>query len=665
MGDDIEDCGVKPSEKKIAGPFVKDLVNLVSQDMSYSDIEREIVFLRRKYKIVLTKEEMADAYYSQDKQIDVLSRYLVTKAVRSASGVLVETIVLRPDVFSCTKQCSYCPTETDLSGKPTQPKSYISTEPAMLRALEYDFDVLGQLWDRIHAYTRTGNLQMQAGVSHKLEIIVSGGTWEMYPYDYRNQVMQEIYWAANVYDGKLFIRGNKAEMHASVRPARTLEEEIQENETASFRVIGLTLETRPDCITRQSLTDYRRWGVTRMQIGVQHYDDEILETLQRDCYYDDTVRAIRLLKQCGFKVVCHLMPDLPGSSPEKDQAMFEKSIADTDVFFDDVKIYPHVIPRSSLPDRRVHTPIAKLYADGLYTPYSETDLQKLIDVLIYYKMRVPVWVRIQRLIRDIPAVSIEAGYKKKANLRQMIQDEMKKRLGAECQCIRCREIGRVKDGRVEEYLVKHKPHLVVRSYEASHGLEYHITYETYRKTWRMWLSLLWYWMTCWIGWLGLFIGRYYFGDSAMNIFNPQWIWWSGNVSSYDRVVGFCRMRIDPFPGGTKLTWQPTYNKITRHLSRGDWECIDNNRTIIPELKDCALVRELHVYGETRGIKNANGKSGRSQHCGYGSRMLQVAEEIARQYGFKRIAIIAGVGTREYYRKKCGYELCGTYMIKNI
>ena len=318
--DDIEsfiDKTIKmPNENKIK-LFVKDLINIVGMNdnnVSINDIDKCVSKLRQKYKIIPSKTQMRyiyETYYMNDESIGkinhVMSRYMIKKAMRSRSGVLVSTVVLKPDKFSCPKNCSYCPTETDLAGNPTQPKSYLSTEPAMLRAITHNFDVKGQIHDRIKTYIRTGNITVTKNEngeansntnSYKLEIILSGGTWESYSYDYRNKVMNEIYWAANTFDIN--------------RPILSVEDEISINENTKYRVIGLTIETRPDYITKTSIRDYRRWGVTRVQIGVQHYNDGILKKINRECYTKDAIKAISMLKQCGFKVVCHLMPDLPG-----------------------------------------------------------------------------------------------------------------------------------------------------------------------------------------------------------------------------------------------------------------------------------------------------------------------------------------------------------------
>jgi len=415
--------------------FVKDLIKYVgspNDSVEIINIELAIFRLRQKYKLQPSKSQMRyiyDKYFSDQKLNYTLGRYLIKKACRSRSGVLVSTIVLRPDVFSCPKKCSYCPTETDLNGNPTQPKSYLSSEPAMLRAIKYNFDIKGQIWDRIKAYINTGNIRDSIG-SYKMEIILSGGTWESYPYEYRNQVMNEIYWAANTFG------------ETENRDILNIEQEITINETSKYRIIGMTIETRPDFITKQSIRDYRRWGVTRVQIGVQHYDDKILDGINRECHTIDTIKAIKILKQTGFKIVCHLMPDLPGSNPELDKWMFDQAINNPDLQFDDVKVYPTAVCQSSDPNLLVKSDIANWYANGTYVPYAENNLTDLINVLKYYKTNIQPWIRIQRLVRDIPKQSIQAGYEKISNLRQIIQNQMKKE-GTKCNCIRCMEMSRI------------------------------------------------------------------------------------------------------------------------------------------------------------------------------------------------------------------------------
>ena len=607
---DIEDTFNKKlsfdNEQKIKA-FVKTLMDRVGKSehtTTNDEIEKVIKEIRRlpNIRILPSKIQMREVfekYYIDQKINNTFKRYMIKKAMRSNSGVLVITNVLHPKpdgtLFSCPKKCSYCPTETNIEGKPTQPKSYLSSEPAMLRALRYEFDMKGQMYNRIKAYIKQGNISETDG-SVKLEIILSGGTFESYSYEYRNRIMTELYWAANTYDNEHIMLSH--------------EDEIKINMTAKYRIIGLTVETRPDFITWKVIKDYLRWGVTRVQLGVQHYDDDILKKVNRDCTTSDLIKALIMLKSVGMKIVNHLMPDLPGSSPTLDKWMFDQALYNPDVQFDDVKIYPTAICKTSSPTLIVKSDIYDWYQQGIYIPYAEKCLKNLVDVIKYYKVNVKKWVRIQRLVRDIPEHSIEAGYERTSNLRQVIQEEMKNE-GIHCNCIRCKEIG-------DDISHLDSVSLVVESYEASGGIEYFISIEAHSK-----FGL--------IDWLLYFIYIiYYYINAIIGIK----VWWYGNLNTYAAIIGFCRLRIDPFPGFGK----------------------------IKEIKNCSLIREVHVYGQSVNV-GSSGISG--QHKGYGKLLVKTAEEISKQHKINKVAIISGIGAREYYKNKCFYHLDGNYMIKHI
>ena len=591
MSSEIESIAssVTESDSSDLLDFVNDLIH--SEATDYDNITRK---LKRQYQLNPSKLQIYRIYNTNFSDVPIgpkLKKWMIKSQVRSNSGVLVVTIVLAPNRFSCKYDCAYCPQETDLAGNPTQPRSYLSNEPAMLRALESNFDIKGQFNNRIKGYKLTGNIG--ANDSSKIEVIFSGGTWESYPIEYREQVIRELYWAANTVTVE--------------RPSRTLEEEIAENETAVFRIIGFTLETRPDNITEETIVQYRKWGVTRIQIGVQHYDDAVLKMMNRKCYTKDTIRAIRLLKQAGLKVVVHLMPDLPGSSPAQDRWMFDQAIQRPELQFDDVKIYPTAVVKTFDDKHLVKSKILDMYNAGSFTPYSEKNLNDLIDVCLYYKTHLNPWVRIQRLVRDIPKADIASGYRGMSNLRQIIHEKMRKE-GLRCHCIRCMEIGDKEHDGLE-------PILVVRKYAASEGTEYHISVEAHKMSL---LQAIIYWLL--VAWNWLIGGGGY---------------WAGDLATYIGLYGFLRLRFDPAPGGD----------------------------FIPEINGCALIREVHVYGTSVGVGAAT--PGGSQHRGFGKLLMKTAETIATQNGWKKIAVIAGIGTREYYKNKCGYRLEGTYMVKDL
>lgn len=587
--------------EKLAG-FMNDFIQEGINSNSINELDKIYNKCKVKYRVNPSKKQMRD-YYNENstnnKVSQIFKRYMVKKATRSQSGVLVVTITLSPHKFSCSKDCYYCPQETDLDGNHTQPRSYMSSEPAMRRALRHDFDVRGQFWDRIKCYLATGNIDVNDPTSKKIEVILSGGTWECYPKDERDKFIQECYWAANTYELE------------DDRNKLSIEDEQKINENAEFRIIGMTLETRPDFVTKHSIRDYRRYGVTRIQIGVQHFDDSILEKVNRGCYTKDTIKAIRLLKQVGLKVVVHLMPDLPGSSPQLDKWMFNVAIDNPNVQFDDVKIYPTAVCRSHSDKLILTSKIAEWYENEEFKPYAEDSIDDLIEVIKYYLVNLKPWVRVQRCIRDIPACSIESGYQKKGNLRQIIQDRID---GSKQKTYDIRHM----EVRESKYL-SYSARLVVLKYEASEGTEYHLMMAAFED------HLL--------DKIKYFIHQIYFHIFSFLTFGIEKPYWN-KYENYVAKFGFLRLRLDPNPGGD----------------------------IIKDVRNTALIREVHVYGNTLGVGSDNLSS---QHRGYGKYLVKVAEEIALANGYSKTSVIAGVGTREYYNKKCGYYLKGTYMLKDL
>ncbi|MCK9393749.1 GNAT family N-acetyltransferase, partial [bacterium] len=89
----------------------------------------------------------------------------------------------------------------------------------------------------------------------------------------------------------------------------------------------------------------------------------------------------------------------------------------------------------------------------------------------------------------------------------------------------------------------------------------------------------------------------------------------------------------------------------------------DKKNILAVLKDCAIIRELHTYGQAAGISKNNS---RTQHKGLGKRLIKEAEKITKEeFKIKKIAVISGVGVRGYYRDKLGYKLRNGYMIKTL
>lgn len=356
-----------------------------------------------------------------------LEKILKKSRIRTLSGVSPIAVLTKP--FGCPGKCIFCPTEARM------PKSYLSNEPAVMRAVRAEFDPFRQVKDRLRALENCGH-----EVS-KIELIVMGGTFSAHPRNYQNWFIRRCFAALNSREAK----------------SNSLEDLKRANEKSQHRVIGLTLETRPDFISKKEVKRFLRLGCTRVEIGVQSLSDEILKKVKRGHGVAESIRAIGLLKDAGLKVGIHLMPNLPLATPQSDFEMFREVFENENFKPDQLKIYPTVLIEN--------TGLKKFWQSGEWQPYSD---ETLANLLAKIKSIVPPWVRLTRIVRDIPAESILAG-SRLTNLRQILQQR-----GVLCKCIRCREI------RAENFEAR-QAKLFRGEYRASGGQEIFLSFEAHGK----------------------------------------------------------------------------------------------------------------------------------------------------------------------------------------
>ncbi len=467
--------------------------------------------------------------------------------MRSNSGVAVISLLTKP--YACPGRCIYCPTEKNM------PKSYLSKEPAAARALANRFDPYKQIWSRLKA------LAMNGHPIEKIEMIFIGGTWDFYPREYQEWFTKEAFRACNNWG-----RPEKEYIKEGVLSLAQLHDI---NTNAEARIIGLSIETRPDYVNFEQLAWLRYLGVTKVEIGVQHLDNKVLDYNKREMTAEDCATATETLRRAGFKLVYHMMPNLPESNEEKDIQMFRDLFNGQHHHPDMMKIYPCMILKGSV--------LYKWWSRGDidYVPYGDAQLTR---VLALCEREIPEYVRLIRVIRDIPADYIFAS-SRKSNLREVV-DGVQKEFGYAQRDIRAREI---KDLEV----VLEDFHLDTQVYDTETGTEHFIQF----------------------------------------------------INKDRKIAGFVRLRL-PKAGSTT-----------------GFEEFPNLKILI----DAAIVRELHVYGTIRRI----GEEGnQAQHVGFGKMLMAEAERQSKEAGFKKVAVIAGVGVRGYYAK-IGYHLEGTYMVKNI
>jgi elongator complex protein 3 len=461
------------------------------------------------------------------------------KPIRSLSGVSTVTVLTEP--YTCPGNCIFCPDDAQL------PKSYLREEPGAARAFQNEFDPYRQVRSRIDSYRAIGH------PVDKIELLILGGSWSAYPIAYRKQFVKRCFDAMNDKD------------------AETLEQAQEWNEQAQSRNVGLVIETRPDEITPQEIANMRALGVTKVQMGAQSFDDEILAKNLRGHDVAATLKATALLRAAGFKIVLHWMPNLLGTTPQSDRVDFQR-MWDGGFSPDELKIYPTQLLEQA--------PLYAYWQRGEFMPYTT---QELIDLIADIKPSIPIYNRVNRIIRDIPANYIKAG-SKRSSLRQDVHEELKRR-GERCRCIRCREI-RAEKVDADDLIYNDD------TYTAAFSEEHFLNYAT----------------------------------------------------ADDKLAGYLRLA---FPQSVPAAHQELHAQLYER---------------IPELKNAALIREVHIYGQSLAVGGEI--NGAAQHSGLGTDLLVRAETLAKEKGFSRIVVISAIGTRIYYQKR-GYRLSGLYMTKEL
>jgi len=294
--------------------------------------------------MLLYKDMVASGQQDKNAKTENILRKIKT---RSNSGVAVVSLLTKP--YPCPGRCTYCP-EAD-----NMPKSYLEKEPAAARALANNFNPYEQVQSRLRALEANGH------PTDKIEMIVIGGTWSFYHPVYQEEFISECFRACNNFNNETVLK----------RGENILEELQEINEKANCRIIGLSIETRPDYITSYELSRLRKLGVTKVEIGVQHLDNDVLRLTQRDMTSEQVSDATEKLRNAGFKIVYHMMPNLPGSDIKKDIQMFKDLFSGKEFYPDMLKIYPcMVLDKSEL---------YETWKAGDFTPYTDKELMEVLS----------------------------------------------------------------------------------------------------------------------------------------------------------------------------------------------------------------------------------------------------------------------------------------------
>ena len=407
--------------------IVQNLLNI--DNLENNKIKNEIKAVCTKYSLERIPRNNEILSMVNPTDFKKLQNILLTKPVKSASGVAVVAIMPKP--FACPHgRCSYCPGGIEFN----TPNSYTGKEPITISAIENQYDPKIQISKKIQQLVSFGH------DSTKLELVLVGGTFLFMPKDYQENFIKSSYDALNGFDSP------------------NLEAAKKSNETTKHRNVGFTIETKPDYCKEEHVDLMLDYGATRIEIGVQCLQDRVYKIVNRGHDLNDVIDSFQIAKDAGYKIVAHMMPGLPTMSPADDIKDFQTLFEDSRFKPDMLKIYPSLILKD--------TPLYDEYQDGKYIPYSDDDM---LNVLTEVKKMVPKWMRIMRVQREITPMEIIAG-PKMGNLRQIVHKNLEKQ-GFSCKCIRCREAGLAKKKNLNDELVLERI-----NYDASEGSEVFLSY---------------------------------------------------------------------------------------------------------------------------------------------------------------------------------------------
>lgn len=626
-----------------------------------------------------------------NKELDQLIDLVKLKPMRTQSGVTTVTVLTKP--FMCPGECIFCPNDVRM------PKSYIASEPGAQRALANRFSPYLQTWNRLKALQNIGH------PTNKIELLVLGGTWSSYPEKYQIWFISECFRAMNEFgaretgdkkqetkneeigDLRLETRGEYVDQAGTPAP--------EENETSSLALneklitYNVELKTSPIRATTYSLLPTSlhsaRFETSNSGFLYEQFEPQIREYLKSDwndelrknvgdlpyntliktkefqdhfsqfiCSEDSALipsegwmeldrlqdinsrsktrcvglvletrpdsindREVYRLRRLGatkIQLGIQTLDDRVSEMNKRGEGRKETALAFNLLRAAGFKIHAHIMPNlygaSPEIDREVYRLLfelpdykpdeVKIYPTSVI---KHTELHTLYEEGKYHPYTTHELVD---LIADMMEMTPEY-----CRLTRIIRDIPSTEIEAGNKTTNLREVVEhklAKEGRANpnirdreiknEKVTENDLALDIIEYETTNSIEFFLQY----------------------------------------------------ITSSRKIAGFLRLSIPIKPESEVIaSSQKLPNSITRN-------------SVMPELADCAIIREVHVYGPSLTL--GKDSSGEAQHLGLGTKLIHKAKEMAAQRGFKKLAVISAIGTREYYAKR-GFKLHQMYQIASL
>jgi len=253
------------------------------------------------------------------------------------------------------------------------------------------------------------HIRIRGGIGNKLEVIILGGSFLGLPMRYIRWFIRQIY---KTIDGPLGVRAN------------TREYIKRHHDGCETRVVGITVEARPDQVTTSLVRQLFSLGVTKIELGVPTLNEEVLAINKRGHSTREIRDSTRIIKDNGLKIGYHILFGLPGATVETDIESAKEILSNTNYLPDHLKLYfCEMFKREYM-----SYDIIQLFDSLRWRPYNMSQREYLLKNVIPL---IPSYIRVSRIGRKFAKSDLEI---EKLETPPVVQH---KDFG--CKCIRCRE----------------------------------------------------------------------------------------------------------------------------------------------------------------------------------------------------------------------------------